>query len=168
MCGVGQQGLTKEWNQWTRNRRVSSGARLQHDLFESKAMLLALLVCLWLTSVCGLFGVQTLLGSVESVSSRSQKPADVAVCPPSVCWLSPWTDSGLQRLTQPQIEPMTSDSRLTHCLANLHTRPPTCTHNLLLCAASVKQVMSGCRTGVCGFVFETALSETQEIGKWVI
>ena len=62
--------------------------------------------------------------------SGSRKPADVAVCPPSVCCPSPWTDSGLQRLTQPQIEPMSSDSRFpvhplccpTHSTTHPHSR----------------------------------------------
>ena len=60
-----------------------------------------------------MLGLQALFGSVESdpqslnSGSRSQKLADVAVCLLSVCDLPPWTDSGLQRLTQPQVEPMT-------------------------------------------------------------
>ena len=51
--------------------------------------------------------------SHKSGESESWMPADVAVCPPSVRCPSPlpWTDSGIQRLTQPQIKPMTSDLR---------------------------------------------------------
>ena len=55
-----------------------------------------------------------------------------------------------QRLIQPQIEPMTSDSRFTSHPVVLHTPLPTFTHNSSLHVVSVKRgVMSGCGTGVC-------------------
>ena len=54
-------------------------------------------------------------------------------------------------LTQPQIKPVTSNLQFpVHPLFHCPTHPPpTCAHNLSLHAASVKQVMSGHRTGVC-------------------
>ena len=86
------------------------------------------------SAIC-LLGVQALFGLGVSAPNRildpgslnpgvrSQKPADMAVCPPSVHRLSPRTDSGLQSLTQPQIEPTTSNLQfpvhpLSHCPAH--------------------------------------------------
>ena len=66
------------------------------------------------------------------------KPSDVAVCLPSVLRPSP-----PPRLTQP------CNSRFTHHHTVPHTPPPTHAHNSSPHAASVKQVMPGCRTGVC-------------------